>query len=502
MGRDDDLVYSARELDRSVVAEDQIRTVIRTFRDRLFTDLFPGRMVVPKTLIFAKDDSHAEDVTRIVREEFGKGNEFCKKITYSAQDPQGLIKEFRIQHLPRIAVSVDMVSTGTDIRPLECLLFMRDVKSPTYYEQMKGRGCRTIKPDDLISVTQDATSKTHFVLVDAVGVTESCKKESQPLDRKKNVPLEKLMERIIWGERTEENLTSLASRLARLNVELGPEDREEIAQAAGGVDLATMGHRLLNASDPDAILERAQVNKPTPSEDDLVSAAAALAEEATAPLNEPKLRHLLVEARRRREQTLDIVSQDEVLEFGPANPEGARETAEKFREYLERNKDEIAALEILLNRPHARRHITYAEIKELAETLARENPRFDPGYLWTVYQRLTPEKVHKKSPTRVLTDLISLVRFAVEQEKELKPYPETVDERFSVWLARQPGRFTEPQVDWLRLIKEHVATSLSVSEEDFGLTPFVERGGAFRAHKLFGKELKGVLKELVEVLAA
>jgi type I restriction enzyme R subunit len=499
---DDDLVYTAKELDRSVVAEDQIRTVIRTFRDRLFTDVFPGRTVVPKTLIFAKDDSHAEDITRIVREEFGKGNEFCKKITYNAQDPQGLIKEFRIQHLPRIAVSVDMVSTGTDIRPLECLLFLRDVKSPTYYEQMKGRGCRTIKPDDLMSVTQDATAKTHFVLVDAVGVTESCKKESQPLDRKKNVPLEKLMERIIWGERTEENLTSLASRLARLDIELAPQDRQEITQAAGGVDLATLGHRLLDASDPDAILERARVTNPKPGEEDLKSAAAALAEEATAPLNEPKLRTLLVDARRRREQTLDIITRDRLLEFAPANPESARDTAERFRDYLERNKDEIAALQILLNRPYARRHITYAEIKELAETLARENPRFDPGYLWTVYQRLTPERVHKKSAARVLTDLISLVRFAVEQEKELKPYPETVDERFEAWLAKQPGRFTEAQVEWLRLIKEHVATSLSVSEEDFGLTPFVERGGAFRAHKLFGKELQGVLEELVEVLAA
>ena len=245
----DDLVYAPQELDRSVVAEDQIRTVVRTFRDRLFTDVFPGRTVVPKTLVFAKDDSHAEDVTRIIREEFGKGNDFCKKITYSAQDPQGLIKEFRNQHYPRIAVSVDMISTGTDIKPLECLLFMRDVKSPTYYEQMKGRGCRTIKPDDLISVTQDAGQKTHFVLIDAVGVTESCKKESQPLDRKKNVPLEKLMERISWGDRSEENLSSLAARLARLNIDATPEERTAI-QAVSGADLPGLSHRLAQVLRP------------------------------------------------------------------------------------------------------------------------------------------------------------------------------------------------------------------------------------------------------------
>jgi type I restriction enzyme R subunit len=504
---DDDLAYTAQELDRSVVAEDQIRTVIRTFRDRLFTDVFPGRTVVPKTLIFAKDDSHAEDVTRIVREEFGKGNDFCKKITYSAQDPQGLIKEFRTQYNPRIAVSVDMISTGTDIRPLECLLFMRDVKSATYYEQMKGRGCRTISADDLLGVTKDAGEKTHFVLIDAVGVTESCKKESQPLDRKKNVPIEKLMERIIWGERSEENLSSLAARLARLNVEATPAEQAEIQSVAGGADLPTLAHRLVQATDPDTIQERARASasaqgKEEPEPEDLSKAAAELAEQATAPFNEPKLRTLLADLRRRREQTIDTITQDVLLEFGPADRTGARETAEKFRDYIERHKDEIAALQILLNRPYVRRHISYAEVKDLAQTLVRANPRFELGYLWSAYQRLSPERVRNSNPVKVLTDLISLVRFAVDQEPVLKPYPETVEERFEAWLAKQGDRFTAPQIEWLRLMKEHIATSLSVSEDDFELTPFVERGGAFRAHKLFGDQLPAVVNELVEVLAA
>ena len=491
----DDLAYTPQELDRSVVAEDQIRTVVRTFRDRLFTDVFPGRTVVPKTLVFAKDDSHAEDVTRIIREEFGKGNDFCKKITYSAQAPQGLIKEFRNQHYPRIAVSVDMISTGTDIKPLECLLFMRDVKSPTYYEQMKGRGCRTITPDDLLSVTQDAGQKTHFVLVDAVGVTESCKKESQPLDRKKNVPLEKLMERIIWGERSEENLSSLAARLARIHVEATADERAAIRAVSGGADLPDLSHRLVHASDPDAILERARVSasaegRPEPGEEDLRKAAGQLAEESAAPFNEPKLRTLLVDLRRRRDQTIDTITQDQLLDFGPADGSGARETAEKFRDYIERHKDEIAALQILLNRPFTHRHITYSEIKELAETLVRENPRFEAGYLWSAYRRLSPERVHNSNPVKVLTDLISLVRFAVDQEPELKPYPETVEDRFEAWLAKQGDRFTTQQIEWLGLMKEHIATSLAVSEDDFELTPFVERGGAFRAHKLFGDQLQ------------
>ena len=178
---DEDVEYTGNQLDRNIVAEDQIRTVIQTFKDKLFTDLFPSRRTVPKTLIFAKDDSHAEDIVHIVREVFAKGDDFCQKITYQSDKPEELIKRFRTDPIFRIAVSVDMISTGTDIKPLECLVFMRAVRSSGYFEQMKGRGVRTIKSDDLRSVTGDATAKTHFIIVDAVGVCESIKTDSQSL---------------------------------------------------------------------------------------------------------------------------------------------------------------------------------------------------------------------------------------------------------------------------------------------------------------------------------
>ncbi len=177
---EEDETYIGNQLDREVVAEDQIRTVIQTFKDALFTELFPSRRIVPKTLIFAKDDSHAEDIVHIVRDVFAKGDDFCQKITYTSDRPEDLIRQFRTQFNPRIAVSVDMISTGTDIKPLECLLFMRSVRSSGYFEQMKGRGVRTINEDDLRSVTSDATKKTHFIIVDAVGVCESVKTDSQP----------------------------------------------------------------------------------------------------------------------------------------------------------------------------------------------------------------------------------------------------------------------------------------------------------------------------------
>ena len=172
---DADVEYTETQLDRDVVAEDQIRTVIQTFKEKLFTELFPSRRIVPKTLIFAKDDSHAEDIVHIVREIFAKGDEFCQKITYQSDKPDELIKRFRTDTDIRIAVSVDMISTGTDIKPLECLLFMRTVRSSGYFEQMKGRGVRTINTDDLCDVTDDATAKTHFIIVDAVGVCDAVK---------------------------------------------------------------------------------------------------------------------------------------------------------------------------------------------------------------------------------------------------------------------------------------------------------------------------------------
>ena len=180
------------------MAEDQIRLVIRTFRDRLPTEIFPGRTEVPKTLVFAKDDSHAEDIIRIVREEFGKGNDFCQKITYktTGKKPEDLLADFRNIYNPRIAVTVDMIATGTDVKPLECLLFMRNVKSAAYFEQMKGRGVPGHRAGPLQVGHARRRAKTHFVIVDAVGVSEQDKTASKPLDRQPLGALDKIW---VWS---------------------------------------------------------------------------------------------------------------------------------------------------------------------------------------------------------------------------------------------------------------------------------------------------------------
>ena len=206
--------YHASQLDRSVVNPDQIRTVIRAFHDN-WREIFPGREELPKTLIFAKTDSHADDIIQTVRQEFGEGNDFCRKITNAAKNPKSSLSAFRNDYYPRIAVTVDMIATGTDVRPLECLLFMRDVKSRSYFEQMKGRGTRVLTPDDLQKVTPSARAKTHYVIVDTVGVTKSIKTGSQPLDTRPSIPFKDLATGLMMGDRSEETVSSLAGREER-----------------------------------------------------------------------------------------------------------------------------------------------------------------------------------------------------------------------------------------------------------------------------------------------
>ena len=272
--QDEDLTYTARQLDRDIVNPDQIRTVVCTFRDEL-PEIFPGRAEVPKTLVFAKTDSHADDIIQTVREEFAEGNKFCKKITYkSEEDPKSVLAQFRNDYYPRIAVTVDMIATGTDVKSLECLLFMRDVRSRNYFEQMKGRGTRTLDHDDLKKVSPSAVSgKTHYVIVDAVGVTKSLKTASQPLITKPSIPLKDLAMGVMMGARDEDTVSSLAGRLARLNRQLDRTEQARIKEQAGGIELTQIVGDLLAAIDTDRIQERAREIEPVP--DDAEPSAAA-----------------------------------------------------------------------------------------------------------------------------------------------------------------------------------------------------------------------------------
>ena len=504
---EEDLTYAPNQLDRDVVAEDQIRTVIQTFRDKLFTEIFPSRRDVPKTIIFAKDDSHADDIVRTVRQVFDKGNDFCRKITYktTGAKPEDLLTSFRNSYNPRIVVTVDMIATGTDIKPVEVVFFMRNVRSRSFFEQMKGRGVRTISATDFNAVTPDAHNKDRFVIIDAVGVTETELSDSYTLDRKPTVPFDKLLDLVSMGDRDPDVLSSLAGRLARLDHHLTPRDREVIEDASQGVPLRDLVSGLVDATEPDAALEAARhaTGQDDPSESAVADARKQLLEDAARPFaSNPDLRQRLVDIHRSHEQTIDNVSADSLIEAGFSDGQ-AMTIVQSFQEYIEENRDEITALQVLYERPY-RQRLSYADIKALADALVSPPRSWTTERLWEAYRQLDRSKV-RGSGQRTLADVVSVVRYAIGGADELAPFAEGVRERFQGWLTMQEtaGRaFTEEQIRWLEDIRDHIAGSVSMEMSDFQYAPFSQQGGLGKAHELFGDELRGLLEELNVELAA
>lgn len=488
---DDDFEYDPNKLDRDVIAPDQIRKIIQTFKDNLPT-IYPGREHVPKTLIFAKDDNHAENIVEELRERFAKGNDFAQKITYktTGDTPKNLIKAFRNSYNPRIAVTVDMIATGTDIKPVEIVFFMRAVKSRAFFEQMKGRGVRVIKPDDLKAVTPDAQSKDHFVIVDAVGVCEQDMTDSKPMEKKPTVSFEKLMQAVSLGNTEEEVLSSLAGRLARMEHRTQPEDDQRIIKQTDGFTLKDLSKNLVDALNPDL---------PTDARKQAIAAA-------TKPFHDPQLRDLLDQVRRKNELTIDIISQDEVLEasFSADAKDRAKGLVDSFEQFIQDNKDEITALQILYNRPYKER-LNFEHLKELSEIINAPPYLMNRSQLWQAYAALEESKVKGADGKRLLTDLVSLVRFAMHEENELVPFPERVGINFKAWLASQENAgqvFSEEQLWWLEKIRDHIASNLSIDTDDFEYAPFSSEGGLGKVHQLFGENLPVILDELNQGLAA
>ncbi len=511
---DEDLAYTGADLDRAVVARDQIRTVVRTFRDKLFSEIFPGRREVPKTLVFAKDDNHAEDIVEILREEFGRGDQFAQKITYktTGADPRQLIKDFRTQFWPRVAVTVDMIATGTDIKPIEIVMFMRSVRSRLLFDQMKGRGVRVIDSNDLRNATPDAAAKDHFVIVDCVGVCEAEMHDTRPLECDKAVPTKTLLEHVAAGGTNEDYLSSLASRLARLDQRLDGEQRESLQRAAGGVPLHEITQALFKALAPEKQEDAARrelgiAEDADPTVEQVKQVAEKLCKEAVRPIaTRPELRRLLLEVKRQVEQIIDEISQDEILEAGLSDDAKAKAKSlvESWEKYLDEHRDEIDALQFFYSQPRDRR-LRYKDIKELAAAIKAPPRSWTPERLWRAYESVAKDRVRPASGERLLTDIVSLVRFALHRDGELKPFADQVHERFATWLAQQTNQgrvFTDAQRRWLEMMRDHIATSLEIGLDDLDYTPFSAEGGLGKAQQVFGGELGKVLRELNEVLAA
>ena len=514
-----DLTYTANQLDRDVVSESQIRTVLQQFRNRVLPDAFPEREEVPKTLIFAKDDSHADDVVRIAREVFGAGNDFCQKITYrtgytkvakkvkntdgteseavdwvktSSLTPDEILGNFRTSFFPRIAVTVDMISTGTDVKPIECVFFMRNVKSAAFFEQMKGRGVRVISPDKLRVVTPSARGKDRFIVVDAVGVCEHDKTDSHTLNRQPAATLEALFNYVAAGGTDSDALTTLAGRLARLQREFSPDQLDELKPLAGGKSFPDLAHALLAACDPDSGNEEAK-------------------KAAAEPFLKAAFRRRILEIRQQNEQVIDRHTIDDVLYagFDASALDKARARVQDFKAWITAHKDELTALQMLYagTRPLK---VTLKQLRELRDAIARPPLAVTPPQLWRAFEAVEALRVKETAdPQRsgeTLTDLVQLVRHAIEPNGiPLTPYAEQVRLQFAMWMRekeRAGMKFSAEQMEWLTRMSEHIATSLAIEPDDFQSGWFGQQGSLGRAHALFGPSLNPLMAELNERLAA
>ena len=507
---DEDVDYVKSQLDREVVNPSQIRTVIQTFKDNLYTTLFPNRKEVPKTLIFAKTDSHADDIIQIVREVFGEGNEFCQKITCQVERPETVLSAFRNDYYPRVAVTVDMIATGTDVKPIECLIFMRDVRSKNYFEQMKGRGTRTLNKDDLQKVTPSAKeNKDHFVIVDAVGVTKSKKTDTRTLERKPTVSMKELMLNVAMGSKDKDTLTSLANRVIRLNSQMTAKERKEFSSVVGQ-SASAIAQRLLDAFDVDIIGNKAGIyiqdgiELTEKEKEKMDEVQKEMIKEAVSPFYNPDVRNYIENVRRSHDQIIDSVNIDTVVfaGFDVDQQANADRVITTFRQYIEENKDEILALRIIYDQKYKNRPMAIEQLKTLYQKLKAQNITVER--LWECYAIKKPEKV-KRGTMAQITDLISIIRFEMGYSDNLTPFVDNVNYKFMQWtLKRNAGNvhFTAEQMEWLRLIKDHIAISLSIKPEDLDLSPFDRKGGLGRFYDVFGDQYEQILKEMNAELVA
>ena len=443
--------YQATDLDRAIINPEQIKLVLESYRDAVYSELYPGRepnlAYIPKTLIFAKSDSHADNIIKILREQVFPGQcpEFAQKITYSVDDSNTLIRNFRNDKKFRIAVTVTLVATGTDVKPLEVLIFMRDVNSESLYVQMKGRGVRTIADDSLRNVTPNADSKDLFYLVDAIGVTEHVKNSQapEPSDRV-NIPLDKLLEQITHGYLPDDNLRLLAARLARISSKSTDSQRAEFANLAG-MSMKDMASHIYGAFDDGSLAAAPFENSNQPNE---------LRKALVQPLSmNKKAREYLLILNAGFVKVLQP-GRDTIISTGFL-VEKAKETIAGFQKYVQMHRDEEEALRIIAD--NTGEPITYAMLEDLKRKFLNANSQFSIDNLWHSYKVLNQGKVvpfKDKTEQEALTNLIQLVRFSLNMISELRSLVSLASQRFELWCGQN-------QRDTLSDIQRYIAGEIT-----------------------------------------
>ena len=457
--------YSPTQLDRSVINQNQIEAVLSTYRDAIYSDLYPYREekweYIPKTLIFAKDDNHATQIVecakKVFADKFPNGEvpeNFVQKITYSAGDSNALIRDLRNEKDFRIAVTVTLVATGTDVKPLEVVLFMNDVKSEVLYTQMKGRGCRVISEDKLKEITPNATTKECFYIVDAVGVTESDKhmpkpgKDGEP--KKKTLTLEHLIEHLAHGDLSDENIALLRDYCASINRRY---ENDVLHGRHLDIFISDFGYAPRTLAND---INKALSSHSLPPFINASSDNSARADLVSCLIGNIKAREKLLEMQRGY-YTITPDKEDEVIYKG-FSKESARSLIETFEKYLKDNKDSIEALRIIYNSENTL--ITYSMLSDLKDKLASANSLFTPFHLWSNYKILDEDGVvedfDKKQNVNALTNLIQLVRFAYGRTAELSSLFTGYLQRFNLYCGQVQRTLTDEQKEIMRQIAVYV----------------------------------------------
>lgn len=488
---DDDFAYTGGQVGTKVISTGQLRTVLTTFRDNLI-DIFPERALVPevdrmvpKTLIFARNDNHADEIVEMARDIFGKGNDFCKKITAKASRPDELLSEFRNTPELRAAVTVDMIATGTDVRPIECVFFLRDVRSWAYFEQMRGRGARVINSTELRAVTPDIQQKTRFVVVDAIGVSESHKRETPAVERDEvsRHSLRRLLGKTASGEITEDEAEELGFRLSRLSRTLDEDTRSEISRMVGE-PLDAIVSEIMRTVDVDNLdmIRREGGHR----------GVHRAVQAAVRPLASSKeLRDLLIFTRADQSIVYDEVSTDNLLTADLIDTDTSILT--RWRAYVRDHQAEISALLRSLNgrtcggtTPAS----AYQELKDFASRIARPPHQWTVAGLWRAYERAGKASLTPGTELQV-PDLVPLIRYELGQDARITSYRVVVQERYLAWLSGQAGAGYDTSADqqwWLDRITDGISASVRFDVADLDRVPFTARGGTDGFLRAFGDD--------------
>ena len=461
--------YTKEELNRSIINPAQIKLILQTYKDVVYSEMYtePQREAnfdyLPKTLIFALNEAHANNIVKIAKEVFGKENDerYVQKITYSSGDSDALIRSFRNDKEFRIAVTCTLVATGTDVKPLEVLIFMRDVRSEPLYIQMKGRGTRTIGDDILRNVTPNAFSKDCFFLVDAVGVTESEKTVPVPGEDDgptETITLKKLLERMTHGELPDGYFKLLSARLARISAKCTDRQREQFVELTHGISMVDLSERMFKAIDPETspvLPPYRDINEPNLERKGLFAALA----------NNPQSRELLLILNAGFIKTI-IPGEDTLISKG-FSIEEAQENVSAFEEYCKTHADEIEALRILYN--NSGEPLTYSMLRELSLQLLKANSQFNVSQLWNCYSLLNKEKVKPRSTQEekeALTNIIQLVRFALGQINRLDSLCSSANQYFSLWYGQLQRNISEKQIEVIKQVVRYIASNGAVTIAD------------------------------------